>query len=231
MKLLVLAGGYGTRLRSVVNKLPKALAPINGIPFLYYQIKNWKKQGIKDFVFLLHFEADMIIDFLDSQKNTLLNNCKVTYIIEPYALGTGGAIHYCINQISLNDDFLVTNADTWLGSGLKKIIKKKSPAILIVEVEDSQRYGTVHLVEDKVVRFEEKSNKKSKGLINAGLSLLNPKLFDSVQKYPFSLETEIYPNLVEANIFEGVVVTTEFIDIGVPEDYFKFIKLFKSDEI
>jgi D-glycero-alpha-D-manno-heptose 1-phosphate guanylyltransferase len=231
LKLLILAGGYGTRLRSVVNKLPKALAPINKVPFLYYQIKNWKKQGITDFVFLLHFEAKLIIDFLDRERFGILKNCEVTYIIEPKALGTGGAIHYCINQLSLKDDFLVTNADTWLGSGLKKLINKNSPALLIVEVEDSQRYGTVHLVNDKVVKFEEKTNKKSQGLINAGLSLLKPEYFDSGLTYPYSLEKVIYPNLVKANILQGVIITTNFIDIGIPEDYFKFIKMFKSDEI
>jgi len=231
LKLLILAGGYGTRLKSVVNKLPKALAPINDVPFLYYQIKNWKKQGITDFVFLLHFEAKLIIDFLYSHRFGILKNCNVNYIIEPDALGTGGAIHYCVNQLSLKDDFLVTNADTWLGLGLKKIVEKKSPAILCVEVEDSQRYGTVHLLNNKIIKFEEKTNKKSKGLINAGLSLLNPKFFDSSLDYPYSLEKIIYPNLVKANILQGVVVTTNFIDIGIPEDYFKFIKMFKNDEI
>ena len=230
MKLLILAGGYGTRLRSVVNKLPKALAPINDVPFLFYQIKNWKKQGIIDFVFLLHFEAKLIIDFLDSHRFGILKNCNVNYIIEPDALGTGGAIQYCINQLSLKDDFLVTNADTWLGSGLKKLINKNSPALLIVEVEDSQRYGTVHLVNDKVVKFEEKTNKKSKGLINAGLSLLKPEYFDLDLTYPYSLEKVIYPNLVKANILQGVIVTTNFIDIGIPEDYFKFIKMQQNCE-
>ena len=68
-------------------------------------------------------------------------------------MGTGGAIHYCVNQLSLKDDILVTNADTWLGLGLKKIVEIKTPAILCVEVEDSQRYGTVHLLNNKIIKI------------------------------------------------------------------------------
>ena len=227
MKLLVLAGGFGTRLKSVVKKLPKALAPINNVPFLYYQIKNWKKQGITDFVFLLHFEAEMIISFLESEKSGILKNCSVKCITEPKPLGTGGAIKYCINELSIKENFLVANADTWLGSGVKQLIKKNSPSLLIVEVEDSQRYGSVILRNNKIMSFKEKTNFKSKGFINAGLAILNPNFFN-LSSDVFSLENEIFPDLVKKNLLVGLELKTTFIDIGVPDDYYQFIKMFKK---
>jgi NDP-sugar pyrophosphorylase family protein len=227
LKLLVLAGGFGTRLKSVVKELPKALAPINDIPFLYYQIKNWKKQGVRDFVFLLYFQADMIISFLESEKSGILKNCSLKCIIEPKPLGTGGAIKYCINELSIKENFLVANADTWLGSGVKQLIKKNSPSLLIVEVEDSQRYGSVILRNNKIMSFKEKTNFKSKGLINAGLAILNPNFFN-LSSDVFSLENQIFPSLVKKNLLVGLELKTTFIDIGVPDDYYRFIKMFKK---
>ena len=65
MQLLVLAGGFGTRLKSVVSSVPKPLAPIMGRPFLNFQMENWTSQGITDYIFLLHYEAKKIIDFIE----------------------------------------------------------------------------------------------------------------------------------------------------------------------
>ena len=67
MKLLILAGGYGTRLRSVVSNVPKALAPVGSVPFLKLQLRKWLDQGVNHFVFLLHYQADQIVDFLKSE--------------------------------------------------------------------------------------------------------------------------------------------------------------------
>mgnify|MGYP006179553189 CR=1 FL=1 len=231
MKLLILAGGFGTRLRSVVKKLPKALAPINKVPFLYYQIKNWKKQGITDFVFLLHFEAEMIISFLESEKSGILKNCSVKCIIEPKPLGTGGAIKYCINKLSIKENFLVANADTWLGSGIREIIKNDSLSLLVIHVKDAQRYGRVKIKKNHIVSFEEKTPKQSKGLINAGLALLSPELFDLNENDSFSLEKSIFPHLVKNGLLRGLIVDTTFIDIGIPDDYYKFISMIKKEKI
>ena len=65
MKLLILAGGFGTRLAEKINNLPKSLAPINGKPFLFYLIKSYLNQGITDFTFLLHYKSELIIEFLE----------------------------------------------------------------------------------------------------------------------------------------------------------------------
>ena len=231
MKLLVLAGGFGTRLRSVVSELPKALAPVNQTPFLYYQIKNWKKQGLRDFVFLLYFQADMIISFLESEKSGILKNCSVKCIIEPKPLGTGGAIKYCINELSIKEKFLVTNADTWLDSGIREIIKNDSPSLLVIHVEDAQRYGRVTIKKKYITSFEEKTTETSKGLINAGLALLSPELFDLKEKSFFSLEDSIFPHLAKNGLLKGLIVNTTFIDIGIPEDYYKFISMIKKEKI
>ena len=89
--MFVLAGGFGTRLQSVVE-VPKALAPVGDVPFLRLQIEHWIAQGLNSFVFLLHYQADLIINFLEIEKTSLLKDCEVQWLVEPKPMGTGGAI-------------------------------------------------------------------------------------------------------------------------------------------
>jgi len=146
MKLLVLAGGFGTRLQSALAGVPKALAPVGTVPFLRVQIESWIGQGIKSFVFLLHHQADLIIDFLEKERadpQGLLQACEVSWVIEPSPMGTGGALAYAVGQLGISGEFLVTNADTWLGTGMREVALVGSPTMAVVRVEDAGRYGSV----------------------------------------------------------------------------------------
>ena len=111
-KLLVLAGGFGTRLRTVVGDRPKPLADINGKPFLDLIIENWVTQGVRDFVFLLHYQSQQIISHLDKIKGNELNACRYITLTEPNPVGTGRAIANALRKLELRDSFLVANADT-----------------------------------------------------------------------------------------------------------------------
>ena len=102
MMLLVLAGGFGTRLQSVVTEVPKALAPVGDVPFLKLQIEHWKKQGITSFIFLLHHQADLIVNFLKIQQASLLNECEIHWVIEPRPMDTGGAVAYAVKKQKLS---------------------------------------------------------------------------------------------------------------------------------
>lgn len=226
--LLVLSGGFGTRLKSVVSEVPKPLAPINSHPFLYYQINNWTSQGLKKFIFLLFNQSELIINFLTSEKDGILKGCEVKWVVEPEPMGTGGAIAYSVSHLNIEGDFLVTNADTWLGSGINEIIASEAPSMAVIKVEDSGRYGSVKLSGDQVVSFEEKSNATDAGWINTGLCKLNTQIFKTTSEKVFSLEKSIFPVLANKGDLTAVKLITEFIDIGIPEDYFRFIKLAKS---
>lgn len=231
LPLFVLAGGFGTRLQCVLDGFPKALAPVNGTPFLFLQIENWLKQGIHSFVFLLHHHADLIIEFLKSEENKLLKNCKVQYLVEPNPMGTGGAVAYAINQLVFEGDFLLTNADTWLGSGIKEMEKASAPAMLVVRAENVGRYGGVVFDDGhKVTAFIEKRVNPNVGWINAGITLINTSIFNSWNGQPFSLERATYPQLVMNRSLSAVAVDTDFIDIGIPEDYARFCRWIESGQ-
>jgi len=224
LPLFVLAGGFGTRLQSVLNGLPKALAPINGKPFLYLQIKNWISQGCNSFVFLLHHEANQIIDFLAFEEQKLLKGCCVQYIVEPMPLDTGGAVAYAAKQLRLDGDFLLTNADTWLSSGFREMMLAHSPVILVVKVEDVGRYGEVLINgQNLITKFSEKNSKTTRGWINAGASRLSTGLFKDWDHQPFSLERITYPRLVLQKDLFAITIDAEFIDIGIPSEYERFV--------
>ncbi len=232
MKLLVLAGGFGTRLRSAVAEVPKSLAPVGDVPFLHLQIEHWRNQGLESFVFLLHHQADLIIDFLRNERHSLLKDCKVQWLVEPAPMGTGGALAYAVEQLNIADDFLVTNADTWLGTGIKEVWQAAAPAMAVIKVGDAGRYGSVQF-DDKnfITAFHEKSATSEPGWINAGLCLLNAGLFKEWNHEPFSLERINFPILASQGILKAVPLQADFIDIGVPDDYFRFCRWIESGKV
>lgn len=232
MKLLVLAGGFGTRLKSVVAEVPKALAPVGDVSFLHLQIEHWKNQGLKSFVFLLHHQADLIVNFIKVEQNGLLKDCEVQWLVEPTPMDTGGALAYAIEQLNISGDFLVTNADTWLGKGINEVWQAESPAMGVVKVSDTARYGSVKFGDEcTIATFCEKGASTGAGWINAGLCHLHAGLFKDWNHNPFSLERDLFPNWVDRGILKAVPLKSDFIDIGVPEDYFRLCHWIESKKV
>ena len=224
--MLVLAGGFGTRLKSAIPEVPKALAPVGSVPFLLLQIEHWMSQGINSFVFLLHHQSDLIISFLKREKKAgKLINCEVCWLVEPTPMDTGGAVAYAVNQLGITGSFLVANADTWLGGGIADLTRAIAPAIAVVELSDSTRYGCVQFDEQhRITAFQEKNRNQSVGWINAGLCQLNAASFKDWNHSPFSLERVTFPSMVARRELRAVALQTEFIDIGVPDDYYRFCR-------
>ena len=223
MRLLVLAGGFGTRLKTTVGDVPKALAPVGDLPFLQLQVEHWLEQGLSEFTFLLHHQADQIIDFLKVMQAGQLKGCQIDWLIEQTPLDTGGAIAHAVKDLCLTDDFLMINADTWLGDGTRELKLSPSPAMAVVNLPDVSRYGQVHFDQSYYVTgLEEKNGYSGAGWINAGLCHLSADLFKSWNGQPFSLERDFFPTLIQNRSLKVVRLQTDFIDIGIPADYFRF---------
>mgnify|MGYP006091161095 CR=1 FL=1 len=229
-KIFVLAGGFGTRLRSVVSDVPKPLAPVDGKPFLMHLLKNCISQGASEFVLLLHFEAEKIKGMIKKMSaNGELDGVKIEAIVEPEPRGTGGSVLHAINVLDLNESVLVINADTWLGGGLSLMNSTKAPAVAAVKSKDCKRYGSLEIENGKVKSFKEKSEVYLEGWINAGMYHLSREhFFDLLPGRYFSLEESVLPRLSNVGKLEAKLLKTEFIDIGVPEDYFRFCKWVKE---
>ncbi|PJZ70286.1 hypothetical protein CH373_12265 [Leptospira perolatii] len=227
--ILILAGGFGTRLRSVVSDVPKPLAPVGGRPFLEYCLESWKRQGFTDFTFLLHHQSAKIIKFLCERQEDLLKGCNVNWTVEEEPLGTGGAVAFAIRQHNIENSFIVANADTWLGGGASELSQQLEPCMSVVEVDNTDRYGEVILQNGKVVRITEKQQKGQPGWINAGMYKLSPEHFANWNGEPFSMETNLFPELIKSGKLNGFPLNVDFIDIGIPQDYERFILWTRSE--
>ena len=217
-KFLILAGGFGTRLADTIGGLPKVLAPVHDKPFLFYQMNNWVSQGIQDFTFLLHYKAELIIEFLEEYKQHNDTQISYNFILEEQPLGTGGAILNAVVSSNI-DRLVIINADTWIESGFKESFEAIKPSILVTNVNNASRFGRVNLdSENLVLSFDEKDGLETPGLINAGLFSLTKEILESVQQTQFSLELEVLEPLVKTKNLQAIISNTIFFDIGVPED-------------
>ena len=140
-------------------------------------------------------------------------------------MDTGGALAHAVKTFGYKDDFLMTNADTWLGGGIHEMMQSAAPAMAVVNLADVSRYGQVHFDNaQRVTAFAEKNGKAAAGWINAGLCHLDADLFKNWNGQPYSLEREMFATLLQNRRLTAVPLQTDFIDIGVPADYYRFCR-------
>jgi NDP-sugar pyrophosphorylase family protein len=231
MKLIILAGGFGTRLKSVVGDLPKILAPVEGKPFLYHQIKNWKKNNLFDYFFLLHYQSNQIIQFLENERNGILNNCNFNFCVEKLPLGTGGSLKAIKNFLPKDDDFLLINGDTWINNDFESIIHSSAPSILVCKVANSSRFGSLEFDNNNyVTNFNEKKVIDGFVWVNSGLCKLNVRNLGEDNSIQCSIEEGVFKDLINKRELKAILANSKFIDIGIPDDYNLFKSFFKNSK-
>ncbi len=223
--MFVLCGGLGTRLRDKVGELPKSLAPIGHIPFLQFILEHWVQNKITNFVFLLGYKSDLIINYLEEVNTSIFSDCHFDYVVEAKPLGTGGAVANAIIQLEFEGNFFLINSDTWLGAELDIFLEAESPCLGLIHLENTERYGRVEMDESKrILSFTEKNPSKNAGFINSGLYLFHSELFQEWDGNPSSLEKHYLVKFAKKGILNGLELNSSFIDIGIPKDYEFFKK-------
>ncbi len=218
---IILAGGLGTRLRSVISASPKCLALVAGRPFIDYVIEHAKDHGIENFVFALGYKSKDIISHLKANHRDL--NYK--YTIESTPLGTGGGILLASQAIDDNP-FYVFNGDTLFMADLNAMEtlhtdQNSKITIALKPMNNFDRYGTVIVEDNKVTAFCEKQF-TSQGLINGGIYLMDKSILNGFENDTvFSFEKEVLEPLSQQNLITALPFDSYFIDIGIPEDYSK----------
>lgn len=228
---IILAGGYGSRLRSVVSDVPKPMAPINNQPFLNYQLRFLKKNGIKNVIFSVGHLAEKIIEFYGNSFDGL----TIKYAHEKETLGTGGGIRLAM-QSTGEAEILVLNGDSLFDFDIQKFYDQhfQSQAdfsLALRKVKNAGRYGNIEINgEHKIFSFKEKNKDTKEGLINAGVYILNKNLYVSQtpEQSKFSIERDFFEKQLEHFNIRGFEFEGYFIDIGIPEDYEKAQHDFKA---
>ena len=213
--VIILAGGFGTRLSTVVKDVPKPMAPINGKPFLYYIFKELQHQKIKQVVLSVGHLKEVIQDYFQDSYLGI----SIQYAIENEPFGTGGGIKHAFNFVE--DDAFVLNGDTFFDIELSKLKKTDADiSIALKPMFNFDRYGTVELNnENRIVSFNEKKHCEH-GLINGGVYYFKKSLFDKIEtERKFSFEKDILEKHLHHLQIQGTVFDNYFIDIGIPEDY------------
>jgi NDP-sugar pyrophosphorylase family protein len=157
----------------------------------------------------------------EQQESGILTDCMVDLIEEEQPMGTGGAIKAALQELPGITDFLVSNADTYLSSGVAELLTVEAPALAAVWQEDTGRYGSLQTQDKKIMQFIEKSPNAGPGLINAGLYRLSHNCFQGMPSGSFSLENILFPALLNNHNLKFIRINADFIDIGIPEDYEK----------
>ena len=219
---IILAGGFGTRLRSEVADLPKCMAPVAGKPFLHWVIAHLTAQKITSFVFSLGYMHKIIEEYIQLNHPQL----QVKFSVENEPLGTGGAIKLALNKCE-EENILVVNGDTLFETNNNELweehIKNNSACSLALKpMQNFERYGAVTINESKIITAFTEKKYMEEGLINGGVYLINRKTFTQLNlPEKFSFEKDFLEKYLHILIMIGVQDNGYFIDIGIPEDFKK----------
>jgi D-glycero-alpha-D-manno-heptose 1-phosphate guanylyltransferase len=217
---IILAGGLGTRLRSVVAELPKCMANVAGKPFIYYVIKQLEKQGIEKFIFSLGYKHEVIEAYINTQFTTL----NTQFVIEHEPLGTGGAILLACKKAT-EKNVLILNGDTMFSIDIQKLATTHISfgadcTLSLKPMQHFDRYGVVELNSDHTIASFKEKQFYERGLINGGVYALQTQHFLQEQLHEkFSFEKDYLEKYFSQRKIYGDIQDEYFIDIGIPEDY------------
>lgn len=229
MQAILLCGGMGTRLRSVVADRPKPMADICGKPFLQYLLEMLRDKGITEVIFALGYMGEMIEEYFQDGSAFGL---KIAYSYEEEPLGTGGAIRNALPKI-LEEEVLVLNADTYFPmdyQGLYRFHQENDGDFSLATraVPDISRYGAVRRdAAGRILAWNEKledGGQPLAGEINGGIYVMKKSLIAEIPEGKQSLEQDCVPKwLSEGKRIFGLPFDGYFMDIGIPKDYQQFI--------
>lgn len=227
---IILAGGFGTRLREAVANVPKPMAPIGGRPFLEFLMDYWLEQGIEKFVLSVGYLADCVIRHFG--KN--YKGAELEYVYENEPLGTGGGLALAVkNSRWRGRHVLALNGDTWATASLAQLMADTDDGcaltLVLNRISHNDRYGGVELdASGRVRRFGSRPDGRP-SLINVGCYVFQPGAWlEMTTGFPakFSLEADFLESLAAQGKIGASQQELDFIDIGIAADYYRFCEMF-----
>ena len=224
---IILAGGFGTRLKPVVSDVPKPMAPVKDRPFLEYLLDFWIDQGVREFVLSVGYRKEIIRGhFGNRYRNTVIE-----YSIENRPLGTGGGLLLALRAKVRSDPVLVLNGDTLFDVCLPALLAEHDRSgagmtLALHETSGGGRYSVVDPAPDgRITALYSRDSGAPSHYVNGGVYVLDPGIFDGVgtpSEESVSLEDHLLPDLIERGVrVQGYPSKGHFIDIGLPDDYLR----------
>ena len=224
---IILAGGFGTRIRELFPNVPQPMIPFHGKPFLHWQMELLAAHGFRTFTLCVHYMADHIINYFQDGAELGLT---IHYSIESKPLGTGGAARLAANH--LEKPILLMNGDTFYALNYREFANqhdagmandKRLVSMALAYVDNVNQYGQVEITDtQQVLSFREKSvGTAQAGWVNGGAYIIEPEVWSFVSpEQPVSIERDTFPALLAAHRpIKGYTSHTRFVDIGTPSGY------------
>lgn len=221
MEAIILAGGFGTRIQSVISDVPKPMAPVCGKPFLDYILQSLVRQNVGRIILAVGYKNEVIINHFGNKFQT----ADLIYSIEDEPLGTGGGIRQALD-LTIGEEVLIINGDTYFDLPIEELMQSHRAGgfdltMCLKPMKHFDRYGTVRVDHNRVIGMKEKQPCES-GLINGGVYLINREIIEKFQvRSKFSFEKDFLEKEVSQLNFGAFISDNYFIDIGIPEDYAK----------
>ncbi|MBI2449532.1 nucleotidyltransferase family protein [Candidatus Pacearchaeota archaeon] len=199
MKVIILAGGLGERLRPLTDEVPKPLLPILGKPILEYCIENLKKHGLTDIILSVGYKSERIKEYFGDGSRFRV---KILYNIESQPLGTGGAVKEIVNKLGIKDNFLLLWGDNIADYDISRMLTEhhKTNAEITMSLtprEDVENFGVIELEGNRIIKFVEKPKREeaTSNLINAGAFIIAPKALDILPDGKSSIERQCFESV------------------------------------
>ena len=218
---IILAGGLGTRLRSVVADVPKVMATVAGKPFLHYIITKLIDAKVSRVILSVGYKHEIIEEYI-AQSNY---DAEFVFVVEQEPLGTGGGIQLALKSCHQFDVFII-NGDSYFDCPLdllmqEHLLNKADISLALKPMQNFERYGTVEVEDHRIIQFKEKRF-CAEGLINAGVYAAQRNCLEALNlPHAFSIEKEVFEAHTTDLKIMGFRFDNYFIDIGIPEDFEK----------
>ncbi|MCB0393168.1 MAG: NTP transferase domain-containing protein [Bdellovibrionales bacterium] len=215
-RVLILAGGLGTRLKDVSGGVPKPLVQVGGRPFLDYLLEDLANKGFQRVTLVVGYKKEMIRERYANSKTPL----QIDFVEEEEPLGTGGALKHAIQNYPNESEFLSLNGDTFFGIDFENFLQdRKGMAKIALSYQlDTRRYGRVEVASSGVIqKFLEKPKEVVSGDINGGIIWFKRSLLSHVIEKIFSFEKDVLEKAVQDGQIYGMRCEGHFIDMGTPE--------------
>lgn len=235
MKVVIMAGGKGTRIAQVNATVPKPMIPIEGKPILEYQIETLKKQGYTDIILIVGHMGNVIQKYFGDGSAF---GVQISYIVEEQPLGTAGALYFLKDEIQ--NDFLLLNGDIIFDVDIQKFLEyhcnQRTDATILTHPNSHPYDSGIIIADDKnrVTNWLHKEDERLwyKNRVNAGLHMFSPRIFESFHE---AKKCDLDRDVLKPLIKEGelsVYDSPEYIkDMGTPDRYYAVIEDIKSGKV